>query len=51
MRDWTHYIGIAVVMAIAPFFWTLAISLSLWACKKLGMTEKTGRIVFGQFWK
>lgn len=50
--DGVYYaLGVIVVVGlIRPVFWLIALSTSLWIGRKF-LSEKWGRIVFGDYWR
>ena len=48
--DWNQIFAMVLVAAILPFFWTVAIAVPLWICRKF-MSDRLGLRLFGHYWK
>jgi hypothetical protein len=46
-----YALGVVTVLALRELFWTFSIAACLWIARKLGITDKWGRRVFGRFWR
>ena len=45
------WVGIAFVLAfLRPLIWALFIAIPLWLARRLGMSDSTGRFIFGHYW-
>lgn len=42
--------AILVIGLIRPIVWLLGISVPLYLSKRLGMSDDTGRAIFGHYW-